>query len=104
MALQLQSAEPAPPSGPTPTLNEADVQSLWELAAQDETEAEKLKRAARELRALLGRWDSLWDKKVAKVMLNVLKKHIRETLASQQTEGEGALETAAAPVARDSAI
>ena len=30
MALQLQSAEPAPPSGPASTLNEADVQSLWE--------------------------------------------------------------------------
>ena len=45
MALQLQSAEPAPPSGPASTLNEADVQSLWE-AAQDETEEQKLKRAA----------------------------------------------------------
>ena len=46
-------------------------------------------------------WEAVWDHRVARVMLNVLKKHMKQRLLPGQTVKEGLRETVAAPVARD---
>ena len=63
---------------------------------EQETEKDRLKRAAREFRALLERFAPHWDEQMAKVFRELLKRHIQQHL---QPQPEDTVAIAEAPAA-----